>query len=117
MSTKKSFHYIVGFICALFLLLPQSTNAQVIEEFEPIDASIITNVMRGLTDATLKLNSGVYDMADQLRFNANTNLILEGSGSGFGPEATILDFSTFSEIGDGRALSIRGGVIFVTSLS
>ncbi|MDP8242995.1 MAG: hypothetical protein P9L94_02855 [Candidatus Hinthialibacter antarcticus] len=89
-------------------------QAQTIEELVPEDAGILKDLIGSSQDTIFKLAPGVYDMGVQLRFNANTNLIIEGSGSGMGADATVLDFMTYSNdpAGDGRALSIRGGVVF-----
>lgn len=81
-------------------------------EFFPEDAAGLPSTLNTLQDLIIRLAPGVYDMTNQLRFNPGQNLVIEGSGSGFGPEATVLDFHSFSmsALGDGRALSIRGAV-------
>ncbi len=86
------------------------SHAQFVEEVVPEDAGIIPVLLRDISDGTMKFAPGTYDMTGQLRFNSGSNITLEGSGSGFGPDATVLDFARFSETGDGRALSVRGGV-------
>lgn len=98
----------------VFFILPLFVQAQTIEELVPEDAGIFRDLISGAQNTTFKLAPGVYDMGVQLRFNANTNLVIEGSGSGLGEDATVLDFMTFSNDpnGDGRALSVRGGVVF-----
>lgn len=104
---------IAVYLIALFVL-PVVIQAQTIEEVVPEDAGILKDLIGSSQNATFNLAPGVYDMTEQLRFNANTNLVFEGSGSGLGPDATVLDFMTFSNdaSGDGRALSVRGGVVF-----
>jgi hypothetical protein len=86
-------------------------HAQQIVEYEPLDDVLLASDIRTLQNATLKLAPGVYELADQLRFDPDDNLIIEGAGSGFGPNATVLDFLIYSERNeDARALSVRGGV-------
>lgn len=95
----------------LFIFIsPVLCYSQFVEEVVPEDAEIIPVLLSDLRDGTMKFAPGTYDMAGQMRFNSNTNIIIEGSGSGFGPDATILDFASYSASGDGRALSVRGGV-------
>lgn len=99
-------------ICVIIglAIIPLHSHAQFVEEVVPEDAGIIPVLLRDLSDGTMKFAPGTYDMAAQMRFNSNTNITIEGSGSGFGPDATILDFASYSANGDGRALSVRGGV-------
>lgn len=80
-------------------------------EYYPTDALMLPSEIQKLQNIVVKLTPGVYPFELPLRFNAGSNLILEGEGSGFGDNATILDFSVYSKNEeDSRALSVRGGV-------
>ena len=82
---------------------------QEVLEYTPEDAVILPTELRANDETVvMKLAPGVYDMAAPLRFEGSSPTI-EGSGSGLGPEATILDFRTYSDLEeDARALSVRG---------
>ncbi len=97
-------------ILALFFIVP--AVSQEILEYEPEDAVLISIDLRDYDDTyTMKLAPGLYEMGVQLRFQDETP-VLEGSGSGLGPEATILDFYSYSASeDDARAFSIRGPAI------
>lgn len=110
MLFRNTVYQINRLFIAAILIIPVSVSAQFVEEVVPEDADIISILLSDLSDGTMKFAPGVYDMADQLRFNSGRNITIEGSGSGFGPDATILDFANYSASGDGRALSVRGGV-------
>ncbi len=101
-------------LLVLVCLAPVFVLSQAIEDVVPEDAGILRDLVSSSQNTTFRLAPGVYGMPQQLRFNANTNLVFEGSGSGLGPDATVLDFLAFSEdaSSDGRALSVRGGVVF-----
>jgi hypothetical protein len=80
-------------------------------DFGPADSALMPGAIREMSDTTVRLAAGRYAMAEQIRFDADSNLILEGSGSGMGAGATILDFSLYSaSVSDARALSVRGRV-------
>jgi len=80
-------------------------------DFVPADSSLMPGAIREMSNTTVRLASGRYAMEEQIRFDAGSNLVLEGSGSGLGANATILDFALYSAaVSDARALSVRGGV-------
>ncbi len=97
-----------GFI----VLMISPVTAQEIYEYFPEDASYLDFAIVDINDAIVQLKPGLYEMDNQLRFNKDSNIIFEGSGSGLGEDATILDFTIYSDFEeDSRALGIRGGVI------
>lgn len=80
-------------------------------DFGPSDSALMPAAIREMRNTTVRLASGRYAMAEQIRFDAGSSLVLEGSGSGMGASATILDFARYSAaVSDARALSVRGGV-------
>lgn len=80
-------------------------------DFGPADSSLMPAAIREMSNTTVRLASGRYAMEEQIRFDAGSKLVLEGSGSGMGANATILDFALYSAaVSDARALSVRGGV-------
>ncbi|MBN2326383.1 MAG: hypothetical protein JXR73_04450 [Candidatus Omnitrophica bacterium] len=104
--------YMTLFVIMAFCACIQDARTQEIYEYSPEEAFLLPNEIRSLSNVTVKLQPGVYEMEDQLYFKAGTNLIIEGSGSGLGGESTILDFTIYSEsLEDSRALSVRGAVI------
>jgi len=101
---------VIGFASWLLILgfvLPVS--AQEVLEYTHEDAVILYDEIRANDETIImKLAPGLYDMEVQLRFQ-DSSPIIEGSGSGLGPDATILDFWTYSSTEeDARALSVRG---------
>jgi len=102
---------IAVFTIGWVLLLGTIASAQEIFEYMPDDAILLPQELRDFDENYIfKLGSGVYDMEAQLYFKGGSP-ILEGAGSGFGSEATVLDFLTYSLlVEDSRALSIRGPV-------
>jgi hypothetical protein len=104
----KQLIVLLGFM----LLIVSPVAAQEIYEYFPEDASYLDFDIIDIENAIVQLKPGLYEMDNQLRFNKDTNIILEGSGSGLGEDATILDFTIYSNAEeDSRALGIRGGVI------
>jgi hypothetical protein len=80
-------------------------------DFGPADSALMPGAIREMSYTTVSLAPGRYAMEEQIRFDTGSNLVLEGSGSGMGANATILDFALYSaSVSDARALSIRGGV-------
>lgn len=98
------------FLFVLFSVTPLAYSQQVLE-YPPEDAVLIYLDFPTLTaNDTIKLLPGVFVMDKQLRFDPDSPVI-EGSGSGFGANATVLDFSIFSRNeADARALSVRGAM-------
>ncbi len=96
----------------LLVCFAQSAYAQDVLEYTPDDAFLLPGDIRSTEgEVTYKLAPGHYDMDTQIRFQ-NGFPTLQGSGSGVGPDATILDFWTYSmSIEDSRALSVRGPMI------
>ena len=104
----KQLVVLLGFM----VLIVSPVAAQEIYEYFPEDASYLDFDIVDINDAIVQLKPGLYEMDNQLRFNKDSNIILEGSGSGLGEDATILDFTIYSNAEeDSRALGIRGGVI------
>ena len=104
----------IVFLTCLFIVmlagcdLDSSDNGN---DFGPTDSSLMPGAIREMSNTTVRLASGRYAMEEQIRFDAGSNLVLEGSGSGMGADATILDFALYSAaVSDARALSVRGGV-------
>ena len=102
---------IVVFSVMIFLGTGLQSFSQEIIDYNPEDAFLLPDEIGDFDETyTLKLAPGVYDMEEQVRFQ-NSTPTLEGSGSGLGPDATVLDFLTYSNsLEDSRAFSVRGSL-------
>jgi len=111
--SRSGFKKVISIVLVLFAIgISPNVYAQEVFEYTPDDATFLAPDIRATEgEMTYQLAPGHYDMDAQIRFQ-NGFPTLQGSGSGLGSNATILDFWTYSMMTeDSRALSVRGPVI------